>query len=121
MIARRRRNNSGSESKQVTNGFVQHSGNTFVTSNPTVPSTKSVVVEPEMSCRDRTGEFLSACKVLQTRQVYIFQNEYDKRKYSLLCINGKVIKENKNELYCLKKGNFIIKTRHIKYMYLSKR
>lgn len=71
MIARRRRNNSGSESKQVTNGFVQHSGSTFVTSNPTVPSTKSVVVEPEMSCRDRTGEFLSACKVLQTRQVYM--------------------------------------------------
>ena len=82
MIARRRRNNSGSESKQVTNGFVQHSGSTFVTSNPTVPSTKSVVVEPEMSCRDRTGEFLSACKVLQTRQVhvYIFQYKYDKRK-----------------------------------------
>lgn len=67
MIARRRRNNSGSELKQE-NGFVQHSGSTFVTSNPTVPTTKSVV-EPEMSCRDRTGEFLSACKVLQTRQV----------------------------------------------------
>jgi len=114
MIARRRRNNSGSESKQVTNGFIQHSGSTFVTSNPTVPSTKSFVVEPEMSCRDRTGEFLSACKVLQTRQVYIFQNKYDKRKYSLL-YNGKVIKKNKNELYWLKKRNFIIKTRHIKY------
>ncbi|XP_071164478.1 syntaxin-5-like [Mytilus edulis] len=67
MIARRRRNNSGSELKQE-NGFVQHSGSTFVTSNPTVPTTKSVV-EPEMSCRDRTGEFLSACKVLQTRQI----------------------------------------------------
>ena len=69
MIARRRRNNSGSESKQATNGFVQHSGSTFVTSNPTVPSTTKSVVEPEMSCRDRTGEFLSACKVLQTRQI----------------------------------------------------
>lgn len=68
MIARRRRNNSGSESKQESNGVVKHSGSTFVTNNPTVPSTKAVV-EPEMSCRDRTGEFLSACKTLQTRQI----------------------------------------------------
>lgn len=96
MIARRRRNNSGSESKQVTNGFVQHSGSTFVTSNPTVPSTTKSVVEPEMSCRDRTGEFLSACKVLQTRQVYIFLNKYhDKRKDFNCFIMEKVLKEIK--------------------------
>lgn len=68
MIARRRRNNSGSESRQG-NSFQQQGTSTFVSSSPT-PQTTKTVVDPEMSCRDRTGEFLSACKVLQTSQVH---------------------------------------------------
>lgn len=67
MIARRRRNNSGSESRQG-NSFQQQGTSTFVSSSPT-PQTTKTVVDPEMSCRDRTGEFLSACKVLQTSQI----------------------------------------------------
>lgn len=59
MIARRRRTNSGSESKQQT-GISSQTSQTIVT---------ELLIDTEMSCRDRTNEFFSAAKLLQSRQV----------------------------------------------------
>lgn len=65
MIARRRRTNSGSSDKrQERNGHTQRSGSTFVSSTPPPQP-----VAAEMSCRDRSNEFMSAVKLLQSRQV----------------------------------------------------
>lgn len=58
MIARRRRTNSGSESKQT--GISSQTSQTIVT---------ELLIDTEMSCRDRTNEFFSAAKLLQSRQV----------------------------------------------------
>ncbi|XP_048734428.2 syntaxin-5-like [Ostrea edulis] len=58
MIARRRRTNSGSESKQQT-GISSQTSQTIVT---------ELLIDTEMSCRDRTNEFFSAAKLLQSRQ-----------------------------------------------------
>lgn len=58
MIARRRRTNSGSDSKQQS-GISTQKSQTIVSEIP---------IETEMSCRDRTNEFLSAAKLLQSRQ-----------------------------------------------------
>lgn len=58
MIARRRRTNSGSDSKQ--NGLSSQTSQTFVS---------EVLLDTDMSCRDRTNEFFSAAKLLQSRQV----------------------------------------------------
>lgn len=57
MIARRRRTNSGSDSKQ--NGISSQTSQTFVS---------EVLLDTDMSCRDRTNEFFSAAKLLQSRQ-----------------------------------------------------
>ncbi|XP_022332486.2 syntaxin-5-like [Crassostrea virginica] len=57
MIARRRRTNSGSDSKQ--NGISPQTSQTFVS---------EVILDTDMSCRDRTTEFFSAAKLLQSRQ-----------------------------------------------------
>lgn len=57
MIARRRRTNSGSDSKQ--NGISSQTSQTFVS---------EVLLDTDMSCRDRTIEFFSAAKLLQSRQ-----------------------------------------------------
>lgn len=61
MIARRRRTNSGSDSKQ--NGISSQTSQTFVS---------EVLLDTDMSCRDRTNEFFSAAKLLQSRQVRWF-------------------------------------------------
>lgn len=68
MIARRRRTNSGSESKQ--NGYQSHQtgAGTYTSNSPTSSPSKSYP-EPEMSCRDRTNEFMSAVKLMQSRHV----------------------------------------------------
>ncbi|KAJ8309213.1 hypothetical protein KUTeg_014087 [Tegillarca granosa] len=66
MIARRRRTNSGSESKQ--NGYQSHqTGKGAYTSNSPLSSPSKSYPEPEMSCRDRTNEFMSAVKLMQSR------------------------------------------------------
>lgn len=66
MIARRRRTNSGSESKQ--NGYQSHqTGKGTYTSNSPLSSPSKSYPEPEMSCRDRTNEFMSAVKLMQSR------------------------------------------------------
>lgn len=69
MIARRRRTNSGSEEKST--GYSnRYQGNsaTYVTRTPDSPEFTRIVPDSEMSCRDRTTEFFSAVKSLQTRQ-----------------------------------------------------
>ena len=69
MIARRRRNNSNSGN--TTTGYTryQNTGQTFVTSSPPQPTeTLGGYIDSEMSCRDRTSEFASAVKSLQSRQ-----------------------------------------------------
>ena len=68
MIARRRRTNSGSEDKSSDYGY-RYQGNTttYVTRTPDSPELSRIVPDSEMSCRDRTTEFFSAVKSLQTR------------------------------------------------------
>lgn len=66
MIARRRRVNSGSENHQEQNYNNHHSGTTFVSGSPS--SAPAVPLDAEMSCRERSSEFMSAVKLLQSRQ-----------------------------------------------------
>ena len=61
MIARRRRNNSGSEVREKTSG--QQQNGTYTSGTLPPPQ-----IDSEMSCRDRTTEFLSAAKLMQNRQ-----------------------------------------------------
>jgi len=73
MIARRRRNNSDSDDQPNPYRYQRPSGQTFVNQSPPPPPPVSQefslpVYESEMSCRDRTTEFMSAVKSLQTRQ-----------------------------------------------------
>ena len=75
MSARRRRTKSGSkeESENLDSGYgypVNNTGKTFIESKDI--SLDSV----DMSCRDRTGEFLSAVKSLQSRQVSSLFNDF---------------------------------------------
>lgn len=74
MLARRRRNNSGSESvqpllysqgPQYTSQTDQSSHNTRASSPPKLNHSP---FELEMTCRDRSNEFMSAVKLLQSRQ-----------------------------------------------------
>lgn len=71
MIARRRRNNSDSDERpNPYNRYQGSTGQTFVTQTPPSTSDYSLpVIDTEMSCRDRTSEFMSAVKSLQSRQV----------------------------------------------------
>jgi len=71
MIARRRRNNSDSEDRpNPYNRYQNNTGQTFVAQTPPPPSDFSLpVIDTEMSCRDRTSEFSSAVKSLQSRHV----------------------------------------------------
>lgn len=69
MIARRRRTNSGSEEK--VSGYSRYQGNettTYVSRTPDSPEFTRIIPDSEMSCRDRTTEFYSAVKSLQTRR-----------------------------------------------------
>ncbi|KAK3092317.1 hypothetical protein FSP39_001243 [Pinctada imbricata] len=63
MSARRRRTNSGSEKSYDSNGYISQRNQTYVVENP-----HTISKDPEMSCRDRSGEFMSAVKLLQSRQ-----------------------------------------------------
>ncbi|KAK3586833.1 hypothetical protein CHS0354_034870 [Potamilus streckersoni] len=65
MIARRRRTNSGSESATYNqnNSYYVSAGKTYTDSYQ-----PQNFPDPEMSCRDRTQEFSSAVKSLQSRQ-----------------------------------------------------
>lgn len=65
-MIRRRRNNSDSDDQPNLYNRYQNSGHTFET--PVQP-TSSTVLDSEMSCRDRTNEFASAVKSLQSRQL----------------------------------------------------
>lgn len=67
MIARRRRTNSGSEEKSSGYNRYQSSGKTYVSRTPDSPELPRTIPDSEMSCRDRTTEFFSAVKSLQTR------------------------------------------------------
>ncbi|KAL4238833.1 Syntaxin-5 [Mactra antiquata] len=73
MITRRRKNNSESDDPpNPYNSRYQQNSQTFVsqvTSAPSDSDLSSTYFEPEMSCRDRTNEFRSAVKSLQSRQV----------------------------------------------------
>ena len=67
MIARRRRTNSGSEEKPSSYSRYQANGTTYVTNTPEHTEFPRTVPDSDMSCRDRTTEFFSAVKSLQTR------------------------------------------------------
>lgn len=66
MIARRRRTNSGSEEKSSGYSRYQGNGTTYVSRTPDSPESSRIIPDSEMSCRDRTTEFYSAVKSLQT-------------------------------------------------------
>lgn len=77
MIARRRRNNSDSEDH--TNAYPysrvpqhqqqQGTRQTFVSQSPSIPQEpQRLNIDSDMSCRDRTNEFFSAVKSLNSRQ-----------------------------------------------------
>ena len=72
MSARRRRTNSGSERESSGSGYsgVQNVQRTYTSQN-TASSSPPLALkrDREMSCRDRTSEFLSAVKSMQSRQV----------------------------------------------------
>lgn len=72
MIARRRRNNSDSDDRPNQYTRLQNPAQTYETTLPTATVTSdfsSSYIDSEMSCRDRTNEFASAVKSLQSRQV----------------------------------------------------
>ncbi|XP_041353212.1 syntaxin-5-like [Gigantopelta aegis] len=71
MIARRRRTNSGSENPHSFtdgNSYVTRTRTTVVQSVQASPQASHISVDPDMTCRDRTNEFMSAVKSLQSRQ-----------------------------------------------------
>ncbi|XP_045175121.1 syntaxin-5-like [Mercenaria mercenaria] len=68
MITRRRRNNSDSDDRPITNRY-QLGGKTFETQEPAASEFPSSFIDSEMSCRDRTNEFASAVKSLQSRHI----------------------------------------------------
>ena len=74
MTTRRRRTNSNSEDKE-NYPVVNAKGNrTYVSSGTAYEATKSYGlpvddIDAGMTCRDRTNEFMSAVKSIQTRQV----------------------------------------------------
>ena len=54
------------------NSFTEPRSQTFVTdNNPGYSQTFQDTSEPDMTCRDRTNEFMSAVKSMQSRQVCI--------------------------------------------------
>ena len=77
MLARRRRNNSGSENSppsfrsQGPYSPPAEQGSRFLRTTPPPPPVQPQF-DPEMTCRDRSNEFMSAVKLLQSRQVSIF-------------------------------------------------
>ena len=83
MIARRRRTNSNSDKDSPNSNYyvgVQNIPQTYVqhnTSPPPPPPKK----DPEMSCRDRTNEFMSAVKSMQSRHVSINSCEMNTCNY----------------------------------------
>ena len=86
MIARRRRTNSGSSENDANNHYAsgyynqQKSGGGFYSqtteSSPSPPPRPPG--DPTMTCRDRTNEFLSAVKSLQSRQVSVFFDMFNR-------------------------------------------
>ncbi|RUS89676.1 hypothetical protein EGW08_002597 [Elysia chlorotica] len=73
MLARRRRNNSGSDrlleqqgQRESSTSSSQHSFSRQ--DNFTQPRQDLLLVDPDMTCRDRSNEFLSVVKSLQSRQ-----------------------------------------------------
>ena len=89
MIARRRRTNSNSENKEDSYAVRgQQTPSTFVSDNSTAsynsytPPMGGSSEHITMTCRDRTNEFMSAVKSMQSRQVsftpflhYIYANQ----------------------------------------------
>ncbi|XP_013387694.1 syntaxin-5-like [Lingula anatina] len=84
MLARRRRTTSGSETDQKENtpprpyasgGATAYntrgspSGSPSLSTRPQAPPPSLRQVDPDMTCRDRTNEFMSAVKSMQSRQV----------------------------------------------------
>lgn len=82
MYARRRHTNSNSEKEDNKENHTAYSTSIYtydkqipavkdfspVLSDPSLPSTGRIGTDPEMTCRDRTNEFMSAVKSLQSRQ-----------------------------------------------------
>lgn len=68
-MIRRRRNNSDSDDQPNLYNRYQNSTQTFETQVPHTSNFSTTVLDTEMSCRDRTTEFASAVKSLQSRQI----------------------------------------------------
>ncbi|KAL8588765.1 Syntaxin-5 [Nucella lapillus] len=74
MLARRRRTNSGSDNSQPTYppsppppAAAQQGSSRYLRTSPPPPAVPPPP-DPEMTCRDRSNEFMSAVKLLQSRQ-----------------------------------------------------
>lgn len=73
MLARRRRNNSGSDGQQqqqiAPSSYQQgHSSSRQQSPPPSHSSHPQLFADPEMTCRDRSTEFMSVVKSIQSRQ-----------------------------------------------------
>jgi len=82
MYARRRCTNSNSEKEDDKENYKAYSTSVYsykqtppakglspVSSDPSLPPAGRIITDAEMTCRDRTNEFMSAVKSLQSRQV----------------------------------------------------
>ncbi|KAH9490773.1 Syntaxin-5 [Bulinus truncatus] len=69
MLARRRRTNSGSDSQQQSPSPSYPPGHSSPRQqSPSPPRPQPIFSDPEMTCRDRSIEFMSVVKSLQSRQ-----------------------------------------------------
>ena len=74
MTTRRRRTNSNSEDKENYPLFAPKDSQTYVSSGTSYEATKTYGlpvddINADMTCRDRTNEFMSAVKSIQARHV----------------------------------------------------
>ena len=74
MSTRRRRTNSGREQSEEVNGYTYSNCSTYSTTHldnfsSDIHTPSSFITDSTMTCRDRTNEFLSAVKSMQSRRL----------------------------------------------------
>ena len=72
MLARRRRTNSGGENQANQSNQQQNYRGSTRQQTPTSTPPRSSAIDPDMTCRDRSNEFMSVVKSIQSRQVFFF-------------------------------------------------
>jgi len=68
MLARRRRTNSGGENQANQSNQQQNYRGSTRQQTPTSTPPRSSAIDPDMTCRDRSNEFMSVVKSIQSRQ-----------------------------------------------------